>query len=421
MMFVFSCTCVYNKFEDVTQNHVERNLIMERLNQKTVVSKGGKKTLKEVLDAVLFMSATAILEFFEALEMNLPRKLRIDALKEVLNPRIEKEKKALEISVQASDNPNRLRDYRRLERLEYFDFFSENEYIEELERTEEKDVIHAYLQHLWANILEHLYALPLEKHTFAELEKKAKDNRNPAIVSDISAYDDALDKVFCDAPGEIDGLTPDQFRSILSRAATINELVKLGKKFNVKVPRYLKKGELRDMIFTELEKRGELDENLRETMMKFTVDELEEYAATHGIMAKTYFNKEMVVEYILQNAETTSEKYCAPPVKPPVEAEPPEERPVKEEPIEEQTVEEEPIEKEPVEEETIEEEPPVEDEEPDEEAEPSDLERIEEMARRDLVNAKCACRRLLLNGLMTVGGVLIFIAAIVVVVWLLFL
>jgi hypothetical protein len=131
-------------------------------------------------------------------------------------------------------------------------------------------------------------------------------------LPNMKTYNRELKDLFFDSMGRIDGLPPQKIRPVLYKSSTLTEVRDLGSKYDVDVPRRLKKTQLADIIVKELKDRGQHTEELETQIRAMSVIVMQRFAIDHDIKASTELKKEEIIEYILANAKETKEAYFIP-------------------------------------------------------------------------------------------------------------
>ena len=270
---------------------------MEQINfERSIVVKKQTYTLRELVDKLKHFSSETVKTFFNQIGLSVPKKLRMDALKLVLEERVsktihERESLADELGY----------------RLSWFNRYSEYQLENLLKFFNDEALDKAYLETLWALLVDYLLEKKVSEDDFTNFINK-KDQTS----EDVFNYNQNLKGIFFDEPNEIDGLEPDIFRPVLYKSSTLTEIREIGKKYNVDVPRRLKKNELADIIVNELKDRGEYTEELDLHVRGLSIIMMQRFAKDRDIKASTELKKEEIIEYILANASETKESYFLP-------------------------------------------------------------------------------------------------------------
>jgi len=339
---------------------------MSKFSKDTEIQIGESKLkVEELLKTIIYLPADQVLEFFKEIGLNIPRELRIYVLRENLREKVAETRKS---RLTLADELNY--------RLSWFSEFTETQLENLLVFFNDENIIKGFLEDFWTN----LFAYMVDKEVSSSQLKKLLDasivyvKENDLALPDIKTYNRTLSKISFDNFGKIDGVSPNKIRNVLYKSSTINEIRDLGLKYEVKVPRRLKKNQLADIIIEELKTQGKHTEELEKQVRSMSVIVMQRFAIDHDIKASTELKKEEVIEYILKNAKETKELYFVPDSREIYEKELHNEEVVTEEVVEEpvEEVVEEPIEEtveevveEPIEEtveEVVEEKPAVEEE-----------------------------------------------------------
>ncbi|WP_025724626.1 Rho termination factor N-terminal domain-containing protein [Acholeplasma granularum] len=266
-----------------------------------IVTRDSKYQVSDLIQRLSFISETYVLEFLQSIGLSVPRKLRMNALKDVLKEPVAKtiqERKTLADEM----------GYR----LTWFNKFTDSQLVNLLEWYNSPSLNNHYIQSFWRLLLNYMVTAGVSdtdlNRLFSESEVAYKNNKRPTSNN----FNLALDKVLYDEDGEIDGVTQDQFRPVVYKATTLTELRKIGEKYNAPIPKRLKKKEMLDYILEKLTERGELNKQLEEKLKSNNIILLERFAKDHDIKVSTELKKEEIIEYILANAKETKSTYFVP-------------------------------------------------------------------------------------------------------------
>lgn len=257
--------------------------------------------VEDVLDSLRFLPGKEVASFFADIRLSIPRKIRITVLKNVLRDSVQKTKNeraslADEVSY----------------RLLWFERFTDTQLVNLLEFYRDNNLSKNYLLELWRAILGYFIEKGVsEGHILGLLERSFEAKVNAFLV-DTKTYNEDINSIFYDYEGEIDGLTPEEFRPVTYKSSTLTELRYIGDKYNANVPKRLKKKELLEIMLEELKKRGEWTLDLENKLKTKSILVLERYCKDNGIKISTELRKEEIIEYILANAKETQAVYYAP-------------------------------------------------------------------------------------------------------------
>ncbi len=288
-----------------------------------------KKTLNvgDVIDELVKLPSLDIKIFFQTLGLSIPRKLRMDVLRKVIDPYKENVEQVKKLS-----------DEMRY-RIGWYANFSDAQLVNLLPQFNDGKLIRTFKLELWLELFNYLVVKKVSETEIAKLIDKAK-GLSKGTSENILAYNAQLNPLFFDNKNEIDGLEPDIFRSVLYKSSTLVEIREIGLKYNVDVPRRLRKQQLAEIIKDVLKERGLYTDEEGTKIDAMPVVIMQRYAINNDIKASIELKKEEVIEYILKNAKETKEAYFVPTdpgiyelLKPEVIEEPVVEEPVVEEPV----------------------------------------------------------------------------------------
>lgn len=242
-------------------------------------------------------------EFFNGINLSFPRELRIHVLKETLRQEV------LQTRVQRATLADEM-NYR----LSWFNQFTEVQLNNLFKFYQDPVLEKRYLENLWLSIIEYITDKSISANDFTNLIEAATSysKKEGLQLQDVLSYNNTLNPLFFDSKGHIDGLNPNTIRPVLYKSSTITEIRELGLKYNVDVPKRLRKAELLEIILAELKDRNEYTEEKETALLNMNIVVMQRYAIKNNIKASTELKKEEVIEYILANAENTKEAYFIP-------------------------------------------------------------------------------------------------------------
>ena len=277
---------------------------MPRLTRESLVSVGTKELkVDDILKTIIYLPANQVKSFFTEIGLTIPREIRMFVLRENLREKVIETRKS---RLTLADELNY--------RLSWFTEFTETQLENLLIFFDEPALDRAFLEDFWTDLLSYM----VEKGVPSKDIKKIVDQSIAHVravgleLPNMKTYNRDLKDLFFDSMGRIDGLPPQKFRPVLYKSSTLTEVRDLGAKYDVDVPRRLKKTELADIIIRELKDRGQHTEELEAQIRSMSVIVMQRFAIDHDIKASTELKKEEIIEYILANAKETKETYFIP-------------------------------------------------------------------------------------------------------------
>ena len=251
--------------------------------------------VEDVLAVLKDLPSKEIVAFFNEQGMNMPRKVRMNALHKVLDKRVRKE-----------EYQKTFTDEVRY-RLRWLKTFSEHQLEGVLTLISNAEIYNEYRETLWLMFIKLHEELKIDTEKLTALYETARGYKQSQKES-IAEYQRGMDCLFYDERNEVDGLEYNKFREVLSKSSTLNELREIGAKYNIDVPRRIKKEELVDIIIEACSASGKFTPEDEEKVKRMSVQQLQRYAKQNGVKASIELKKEDIIEYIISRVETEVQK-----------------------------------------------------------------------------------------------------------------
>lgn len=260
-------------------------------NQVVIGSK--EYTYDYVIDNLANLSGKQISDFFLNREVKMPRALNMLALRSVLNDQVKISKQLV------------LTDEMRYRLLSY-NSFSEYQLQNFMATIVNDTLFGQYVKNLWKLILANTDELKLVESELSYLLTLKKEQMN----NDFNSYEVLINPAFVDFDEEFDGLGYDTFQSTLVKSSTITELREIGAKYNLNIPRRLKREELEKLICERLEEENKLDEETKAKLDVMPVLMLQRFAKINGIKLSVELKKDELVDFIIRAAKKANLPKC---------------------------------------------------------------------------------------------------------------
>lgn len=267
--------------------------------------------MKDIVKKIIYLDPKDILNKLNIHGIILPRKLRYEALKKVIMPNLISQRITLQVKQQKSNKLLSLSDSKRLVRLKYLNSLSEIQLESEYDLLGNDELNKTYLVELWSNITSYLNKMFNNDNFTRDL---SQFNPLPNFFNKFSVvrYNRILDDVFRDETEFIDGVHYTEIRSYMYYSSNINELIKLGKKYHIDVPRYYTKADLKSKILDYLKENDLFNKDIEEELSNFNIKQLKQKLDSYGLSSKTNQTKEDIIEYILSNYHQLKNFYVKP-------------------------------------------------------------------------------------------------------------
>lgn len=256
---------------------------------------GQAMKVEDVLATLRDLPSKEIVAFFNEQGMNMPRKVRMTALHKVLDKRVKK-----------AEYKSTFTDEVRY-RLRWLNTFSEHQLENTLILISNAEIYNEYRETLWLMFIKLHEELKIDTEKLTKLYEAARGYKM-ATKESISEYQRGMDSLFYDERNSVDGLEYNTFREVLSKSSTLNELREIGSKYNIDVPRRIKKEELVDIIIDACSASGKFSAEEEEKVKRMSVQQLQRYAKNNGVKASIELKKEDIIEYIITRVETEVQK-----------------------------------------------------------------------------------------------------------------
>ena len=251
--------------------------------------------VEDVLATLKDLPSKEIVAFFNEQGMNMPRKVRMQALHKVLDKKVKK-----------PEYQSTFTDEVRY-RLRWIKTFSEHQLEGTLTLISNAEIYNEYRETLWLMFIKLHEELKIDTDKLTQLYETARGYKQSTKES-IAEYQRGMDSLFYDERNEVDGLEYNTFREVLSKSSTLNELREIGAKYNIDVPRRIKKEELVDIIIDACSASGKFTPEDEEKVKRMSVQQLQRYAKQNGVKASIELKKEDIIEYIITRVETEVQK-----------------------------------------------------------------------------------------------------------------
>jgi hypothetical protein len=251
--------------------------------------------VEDLLTTLRDLPSKEIVAFFNEQGMNMPRKVRMSALHKVLDRKVRKP----EFQKNFTDEVRY--------RLRWIKTFSEHQLEGTLTLISNADIYNEYRETLWLMFIKLHEELKIDTEQLTKIYETARGYKMSQKES-IAEYQRGLDPLFYDERNEVDGLEYNTFREVLSKSSTLNELREIGAKYNIDVPRRIKKEELVDIIIEACSASGKFQPEDEEKVKRMSVQQLQRFAKQNGVKASIELKKEDIIEYIISRVETEVQK-----------------------------------------------------------------------------------------------------------------
>lgn len=268
-----------------------------KVNRDENLIQFGEKTeqLDEVVNHLAIKDSGTSARYL-AENTTLPRKLRTEALRLVLNDYV-KIAKDLVLSDEV------------MYRLNWYPKFSETQLVlfwrqlasNNRDRFNEKKEIMRFKRTFYTLLLMNAEAVGFSDE---ELQHMFMFHEDPSET--IDEFMDESDKAFYDFDYNLDGVAFEDVHTVLKKGSTVSDIRKLAKKYDIDVPKRLKKEEFVNLVCDGLRRQGKYSPETEEELRKMNAISLTRYAKVNNIKASTEMKKDDVIDYLMNHLESSS-------------------------------------------------------------------------------------------------------------------
>jgi hypothetical protein len=191
-------------------------------------------------------------------------------------------------------------------RLNFFKTYSEYQ-LQNILQSASDVVKESYIYLLVNHIIDTIVANSIDLGMLAYLGT-TKESFESILATDI---DKAFNRLFIDDFKEIDGITIDYIRPVLFNGSLSEEIIALGKKYSIDIPKRIRKRELIENIVYQFHLNHDEALKLSDELYEKPVVLIERFAKEHGIKINADLSKADMIEYFLvrhQNSKATYQK-----------------------------------------------------------------------------------------------------------------
>ena len=267
---------------------------MKVKREQNIVEYGSKAVKLDALLAQLAAKDSKAVAKFLVEKTSLPRELRTNALRLVLNDYV-KMAKELDLSDEF------------MYRLNWYEKFSEYQLVnfwnilatKNADKFNEKKEVIRFKETFYLLLLINSAAVGFSDNELNELLALPKDSEE-TFTEFLNESNDA----FYDFEFNFDGLSYEDFKAVLKKSSTVADIRNIAAKYGINVPKRLKKEEFVALVAEGLRRQGKYDETTEEKLRKMSAISLQRFAKTNGINASTEMKKDDIIDYIMNRIES---------------------------------------------------------------------------------------------------------------------
>ena len=268
-----------------------------KMEENILVVSHKVRDLEKVLEKLVSKDSKKVAAYLVE-NASLPRELRISALRLVLNDYV---KMAKEL-VLSDEFMYRLNWYEKFSEYQLVNFWNilatsnANVFDAEKEAVRFKRTFYLLL------IMNADEVGIQDKHIDELMKLKTPESTIESFAEFMSESDGA----FYDYEYNFDGMSYEDFKTTLKKCSTVADIRNIAAKYDINVPKRLKKEELVALVMDGLRRQGKVDENTEAQLKKMSAISLQRFAKVNGIKASTEMKKDDIVEFVMNRIDTSS-------------------------------------------------------------------------------------------------------------------
>ena len=277
-----------------------------KIDENVLVVSNKTNDLNEVLDTLVSKDSKKVAAYLVE-HASLPREIRIGALRLVLNDYVKMAKELV-----LSDE--------FMYRLNWYEKFSEYQLVNfwNVLATNNADVFDAEKEAIRFKRTFYLLLLLNANEvelTDKELEGLLELSTPEGTEESFKEFMNESDGAFYDYECNFDGMSYEDFKTTLKKCSTVADIRNIAAKYDINVPKRLKKEELVALVLEGLRRQGKVDETTEASLKKMSAISLQRFAKVNGIKASTEMKKDDIIEFIMNRIESSSKSVRKPRIK----------------------------------------------------------------------------------------------------------
>ena len=243
---------------------------------------------EEALDTLAKVDSKFWCNLFLEVGIQIPRSINVQALTLALNKKII-EAKNLGLTDEL------------LYRLRSYPYFTEYQLQQFFNVVYDDELFFSYKRYFGNLILQNYELLSMPEEILLKALNYNQDNKET-----FDEFEKNIFNVSYDFNGFFDGEELDSIKEHLVKGSTTNEIRELGQKYDLNIPKRLKKEELQAILLEELEKNGTLTKDLESKIKTSAAISLQRIAKTNGIKISIDLKKDELVYLLLRELEKSN-------------------------------------------------------------------------------------------------------------------
>lgn len=214
-----------------------------------------------------------------------------------MKPFYEEELELLEKQRNDEDTKHNTTEALRYLRLENFKALSELQTEHDLDKYRNEELKESFLNEFFTNLTSHISEMDNAETVFEDIDSLEE---KPQKIKSISKYNRHFDSLILDKKDCFDGVDLVNAVAHFNQTSSSSEIVKLGNKYNLTIPRYWKKSDLQKRLKDYLVEEEKLTVDLEEQINTSNVEELKVLLDQNNLDSKVHITKRDMIDIILK-------------------------------------------------------------------------------------------------------------------------
>jgi len=253
----------------------------------------------------LQLHPVSVLEIFQKNNILFPRRLRIEALRDIVESKIHEELKMLKLKKTNTEDTFLPKEGKRLIRLEEFSKLSEVQLENELEYFHDTALNISYYNLLWKKLIKNLKEIKQEEVLVAlnQLTSSEEIDQFSVVV-----YNKTFNDLFVDAEKELDGISIQDIKKLYLETSNRKEAKRLANKFNVTIPVNKTKSFVQTKLLQVLKDKNKLNDELANKINNGTLKSLKLIMKDLDMSPQDLLSLSEIIEIIIEGSKNKKNK-----------------------------------------------------------------------------------------------------------------
>lgn len=247
------------------------------------------------------ISPETLVEVFKKHQVTFPRKLRVDVLLSLIEPKYIDERNKIQKQKEEDESSMNIKAFIRLNRLMNYNNLSEFQLENDYDYYKDVNLNTLYFSTLWDRFVKHLDEHPYHDEVFKDIEELEKEEDLKMLS--VFKYNKVFASIITDDDDYFDGIHLVESVKHFNDSSVATEIKQLGDKYDISIPKYWTKADLQARLKKELKLKKmftkELETKIDESSTKITRGMLDDLK----VDSKLHITKTDMINIIIKNVD----------------------------------------------------------------------------------------------------------------------